>query len=227
VARGIASPWEKADAVGAVAPLLALVRDPVERADFVRRLALAIGLDERHVEASVRAVARGGEADVALDAAAHAHAAALSGPEARALGTLAQILLAHPETAAEVERGGLVASLPAGAWRTLLEALVASAASGGAEAGALADTLDGEARGLLLALAASDDADLDADGAARALREIATWFERRRIAEETRRLRADLRRDEGAAGETLAALQRQLERKKAALGLSSAPSSGR
>jgi DNA primase len=223
VARGVASPWEKADAVAAVAPLLALVRDPVERADFVRRLGLSIGLDGRHVEAAVRAASRGGEAEVAIDAASRP---ALTGPEARALRTLAQLLLAHPELAHEVERGGVVAGLAPGAWRTMLEALVAAARAGRAEASVLVDGLEGESRALLLELAALDEVVHEFESAARALREIVTWFERRRIAQETRRLRADLHRGEDASGDKLAALQRQLERKKVALGIVSAPSGG-
>jgi DNA primase len=42
-AAGCKTPWERADAVAAVVPLLALVADPVERGEFGRRLALAVG----------------------------------------------------------------------------------------------------------------------------------------------------------------------------------------
>lgn len=220
VARGVASPWQKSDAVGTVAPILALVADPVERADLVRQLALSVDLDARHVEASLRAVARGGAAEVALDAASRPPA---DGPEARALRTLAQLLLAHPELAAEVERAAFLASLPASGWRALLESILAAAVDGGANVAALLDGLEGEARSLLQELAVEDESVLDPAAAARALGEILGWFERRRIAEESRRLRSGGQTD----GDLLTAMQQQLERRKLALGIAPAPPGGR
>ena len=59
VAGGCDTPWEKADAVAAVAPLLAVLPDPVERGEYTRRLAMVCGSDARDVEAVVRRVARG------------------------------------------------------------------------------------------------------------------------------------------------------------------------
>ena len=55
-----ASPWERADAVGHVAPLLARIQDPVERGEFARQLALAVGTEPHDVEAAVRRELRGG-----------------------------------------------------------------------------------------------------------------------------------------------------------------------
>ena len=62
VGRGSSSPAEKADAVAAVAPLLALVPSGVERSGFAQRLALSVGTEARHVEAAVRAAERGEDA---------------------------------------------------------------------------------------------------------------------------------------------------------------------
>ena len=59
LAQGSATPAAKADAVAAVAPLLALIPSPVERAGFEQQLALSVGVEVRHVEAAVRAAQRG------------------------------------------------------------------------------------------------------------------------------------------------------------------------
>jgi len=59
VARGCKTPWEKADAVASVAPVLALVESAVERTDYCVQLAFAVGTEERHVQSAVRAAARG------------------------------------------------------------------------------------------------------------------------------------------------------------------------
>jgi DNA primase len=52
-AGGLSTPWERADAVHAVAPLVALVVDPVERGEFARLLAMRTGVREEDVEAAV------------------------------------------------------------------------------------------------------------------------------------------------------------------------------
>jgi len=61
VERGCSTPWEKSDAVAAVAPLLALVPDGVERSEFARRLALAVDVEASFVEQALRQARRGGE----------------------------------------------------------------------------------------------------------------------------------------------------------------------
>ncbi len=54
VAGGCATPWEKADAVAAVAPLLVLLPDPVERGETARQLSFAAGVPVAEVDAAVR-----------------------------------------------------------------------------------------------------------------------------------------------------------------------------
>ena len=52
---GCQSPWEKADAVASVAPLLALITDSVERGSYARQLALMAGVEVSEIEIALRA----------------------------------------------------------------------------------------------------------------------------------------------------------------------------
>ena len=75
--------------MAAVAPLLALVADPVERGEFARRLALAVGADAADVVAALRRERKGDEPE-----------AAPAGPrrqsdEDRHYATLLRLLLDH------------------------------------------------------------------------------------------------------------------------------------
>lgn len=56
---GCSTPAEKSDVVARVAPLVALVPDPVARVEWARRLAVAAGADREAVETVVRSSARG------------------------------------------------------------------------------------------------------------------------------------------------------------------------
>ncbi len=96
--RGCHSPWEKNDAVEAVAPLLALVGSPVERGELCTMLALAVGTETRYVEAALRAAARGEDPGEALPMGPR-----LEGSEMRQLRLLAKVLVDHPEYAEGVE----------------------------------------------------------------------------------------------------------------------------
>jgi DNA primase len=61
IGTGCATPWEKSDAVAAVAPLLARIPEAVERSEWARRLALAVDVEPGVVEQSLRRARRGGE----------------------------------------------------------------------------------------------------------------------------------------------------------------------
>jgi DNA primase len=92
VAKGCDTPWEKSDAVAAVAPLIALVPSAVERGEYCARVALAMGSEARHVEAAVRLVARGGDARDAMPVAPRRR-----GPEERKILQLVRRLLEHTQ----------------------------------------------------------------------------------------------------------------------------------
>ena len=102
VASGVSSPAEKADAVAALAPLLALISSPVEAGAYAKQLALAVDTEAHHVEAAVRAVRRGQDARDALPIAPRAEPA-----EVRKLRRLARGLVEHPHLATRVRSEGL------------------------------------------------------------------------------------------------------------------------
>jgi DNA primase len=113
------TPWQKADAVASVAPLLARVPSPLERGEYCARLAMAVGTETRHVEAAVRAAERGEDARDAVPVGPRR-----SGPEERNLRQLARCLVEHPELVSHVDRDGLAEILPSGAYADLVTAMV-------------------------------------------------------------------------------------------------------
>ncbi|MCP3986979.1 MAG: DNA primase [bacterium] len=150
VAEGISTPWERADAATAVVPLLALVPDPVERAEFTRQLAMATGVEPREIEAATRKIQTGeGSAEVVLQAGQR-----VRGPEHRHFELVLQVLLSHPELLAKAEDLVLCAPDPA-----LGE--VAREIASGARADVLLDRLEGEPKQILSKLAAEGLGDLE------------------------------------------------------------------
>ncbi|MEE8476489.1 MAG: DNA primase [Myxococcota bacterium] len=152
VARGCGTPWEKADAVASVAKLLALVRDPVECSEYGRHLALAAGTEERHVEAAVRAAARGEDPADAVPVEVRR-----SGPEPRLLQELARSLVEHPQLAQRIERDEFGELVEPGATSELILALIDAAAEPrGVGIEEIAQRLGPEACTLLRSLDASE-----------------------------------------------------------------------
>ena len=225
VAQGISTPWEKADAVAHVAPLLALVKDPVERAELVRRLAFAVEVEAHHVEVSVRTAARGGSSDALPNLVSSLRRDA---PEDRAARMVARLLLARPELARRVAETELVGMIPEGGWRELVLALHRSATAGqGALVSGLADRLGDEARSLLLALAITEEPELETQAAERALDETLARLSQRRRTREAKALTQRLRLSPKIDADLLAAKQQQLEQKKLALGFRPGTGTGR
>lgn len=206
VEGGCATPWEKADAVAAVVPLLARVPDPVERGAFAQRLALAAGSEPREVEAALRrALAPGRSADADAEEPRGRESAPEEAPS-RHLREAVRILLAHPQLA-EFEGADQVAeAAPGPVWRELAEALLVAAreatARGAAlDSGALAELADGlgdAARRRLDALAAPDDgAFADPERAARAFRDTIGRLRTVQVQRRQRELTERLRREPG------------------------------
>jgi DNA primase len=198
VARGVATPWAKADAVSAVAPLVARIPAAVERAEFVRQLALAVGSEAVHVEAAVRAAAAGASPSAAAEALPPAEARRIeSTPLERNLRRMAQCLLDYPQLAAEVELDLVSALLPADhplldvVKLLLCEDLRAGDALERAAAG-----LRPEAAALLRGLAA-EGSEIDLSGAERILIDTEVWLRRKAAKRRQRELTQQLH-DPGA-----------------------------
>ena len=224
-ARGRATPWEKADAVASVVRQLAAVRDPVERGEFARQLALAVDVRQDDVDAALRGELRKrgdvGEDEVTM-------MPRRTGPEARNARQLARIWIERPHLAARCgaeEIGALFSDPP---WNALLPTLrgAAEAAEADGQEGRsgldlhkVADSLEGEARAELAALAVESDR-FDPDAAERAVDDLLRWFRRRLEQQDRRNTTRRFREDpEANAREILETKQRQIEERRRAQGV--------
>ncbi len=207
VAAGCSTPWERADAVGAVTPLLARVQDPVERGEFTRRLALAAGTDAADVDAAVRRSVRG-DSEPEPDEYVPREA----GPEERHYVDILRILLDHPESRADLDADELVHGAPDPVWAVLAREIHGL---GGGDVSGLTDRLDEAPRRRLSALAALPAPGLeDPERARRAVLDKLAWLRRRRHRGEARATTAEMA--SGATDPTalLQEKQRQLERRR-------------
>lgn len=208
VADGVAEPWAKADAVARVSPHLARLGSAVERASWCERLALAVGTEARHVEAAVRAAARGEDAREAVPLAPQR-----SGPEERNLHQLARSLVEHPALGRKVAPDELGALLPTGPIRELITALVEAATEDRAvEIEELAAALSGPASSLLRAFAAGDVLP-DEDVAAQTIDDTLRWLRKKQLKRDKQQLTQRLRDPNEDAESILREKQQLISRK--------------
>ncbi len=195
IAGGVSTPWERADAVAAVVPLLTLITDPVERSEFGRRLAMATGVELQDIEGAIRKSRSGQDPTEAI-----ASRPRVRGPEDRHFEHILQYLITFPQFANEIE--DLVDLAPDPVQADLAKALL-----GGASAADLLDQLTGETRALLSKLSASDVPGLDEpEDARRAIHDTAAKV-RRIVGERARKeLTQRLREDPSLLGEKNAEL---------------------
>ena len=149
ISGGVSTPWERADAVAAVVPLLTLVSDPVERSEFGRRLAMATGVELQDIEAATRKARAGEDPTEAI-----ASRPRMRGPEDRHFESALQAIIAFPEFANEVP--DLVELAP----DPVLAELARELQTGDAAADLL-DRMAGPARALLSQLSASEAVGLE------------------------------------------------------------------
>jgi DNA primase len=189
VARGCSSPAEQADAVAAVAPLLALIPSGVERSGFAQRLALSVGTAVAHVEAGIRASLRGQDAREAVPIPVR-----MSAPEDRKIRQLARSLVDHPDLAGRVSRDEMHELVPAGPLHELIAALIDTAAEDrSVSLEELAGRLGADEARLLRQLSVSDDEAIDASAAARTIDDTIRWLRKERLGERLRALTKQLR----------------------------------
>jgi hypothetical protein len=128
------------------------VPDPVERGEFARRLALAVGTDAADVAAALRRERKSDEPE-----AAPAQPRRM-GPEDRHYATLLRLLIDHPAEFTSLDEPGLLELAPDAAWRELAVAVLAAPADALAS---LTDELEGEPRRRFSELANEPRPDLD------------------------------------------------------------------
>jgi DNA primase len=187
VAKGCATPWEKSDAVAAVAPLIALVPSAVERGEYCAQLALAVGTEPQHVGAAVQRAARGEDARDAVPVMPRR-----SGPEERNVLQLVRSLLDHPQHAQRISLDEVTALISDPSLADLVRALIEASRDGTrVDVEQVAEGLESETRNLLRALATADA--LDADTALRTIDDTVNWLRRRRHNEKGRALTEKMR----------------------------------
>lgn len=213
-ARGVATVWEKADAVAAVAPLLALVTDVIERTEWVRRLALATGTEPHAVERAIR-LAREGKSIAATPEALPATAPRACDADDRSAREIARALLRHPALVAHVDEDEALALVPDGLWRRAIAWLFARASADPAA------EVSPDLEGALRALEMEDVPERDLEEERLVLEQTITRLRRRRLSdarrETTRRFKQSSAPDAAAL---LAAKQRELDAKRAAVSAS-------
>ena len=187
-AAGCDSPAAKADAVAAVAPLLAKIPSGVERSAYAERLALSVGTEGRHVEAAIRAAARGEDARDAVPIPPQKR-----GPHERKIRQLARSLFDHPRLAERVPRDEVADLLPAGPLRELIAALLEAAAEDrSVPLEELAGRVGEEEARLLRQLAVADDV-LEERVAATTIDDTLRWLRKERLSQRSNALTRSLR----------------------------------
>jgi len=203
VARGCATPADKADAVAALAPLLVLLGSPVERGAYEEQLALAVGANTEDVRAAVRAQRRGEDPLDAMPVAPRVEAA-----EVRKLRQLARSLVEHPHLAPRVRPDPLFEAADHPVVELIRRLVGAAGEERRVELEELCQGLSAEARSLLYALAA-DDHPPEASAAERTVEDTNRWLERRAERAMQLELTERLRRGEADVFEILRAKQEE------------------
>jgi len=221
VRGGCATPWEKADAVAAVVPVLVLVADPVERGEYARRLAFEANVGIAEVEQALRKARAGSTSDEIQEQMESSPSSSRDLREVRWARSLARLLVDHPGLARALDRDELAQLLPSPPWDRVLPALVEACASGAPPAVAeLAERLGGEAGRELLALSVGDPPALVPPEAVGANGDSILRVRERRLAAQrratTRRFREEGRVD-------FAVKQREIEEGKRVQGLAPGP----
>ena len=228
LASGCASPAEKADVAERMARLIALIANPVKRGEYdVRRLALGANADPHAVGQVVRSAAVRSRAAQSQGDSEHPQPRRES-REDHHLRRLAALLVRNADLASDSLRDEIDQTLPRGSWQALLLCLIDAASadhtdsSGGVDLFAVEQELDSDAR-QRLGEAATLEVEFDEGASPRdILADMLGWFRKRRASEIAQGITRQLRANDTNLSETdtTLELQRRLEAKRAALGLS-------
>ena len=227
--QGCATPSEISDVVGHVAPLVALVADPVERSEYARRLAAASGARTDAVDSVVRAAGRG-ESAPRLASEPVVPRREPESLETRHLRQLARIVLCHPALATRHPRTTFETLLPDDSWKAVLLHLLDGACAGAGDAEGVAPTLDlhelgaqldEKARALLHEIAVDDEPIHGELPVEQVFDDLVRWFDSRRRAAERRVVTRRMSEPAADQATLLSEKQRQLDQRRSALGIDS------
>ncbi len=218
VARGCATPWEKADAVAAVAPLFALVPDAVERSERIRQLALAVDVEIAAVEQATLRARSGGET-----AAREAVPEPPRRDDRRVRWTLDLIaaIVSDPSLASVEPHDALLSLVPESPARTALSRALDEAARAGTVDVAAIDAADGAGAGedpvalaVLRSVVLDDRFAGDAERAKRVFADVVASLQEATQRDEGRDRRRRWQRQELSDAELLAEAQQRVERRR-------------
>ena len=233
--QGVATPDQKSDVVAHVAPLVARVSDAVSRDEYVRRLAMAVDASISAVGSIVRDAARGSkEAPRVDEEALGLSRARRDQPEERQLRAIARICLQRPDLIGDETALTFQDILPVGAWKSIIlqileaadEGLLLAGEQGGVDAFAIESRMDEEAQRRLREIAV-DDTPYDEDSSAeQVFGDLVGWFERRHADVRQKDLNRRMRDPNADQDALLAEKQKQLQDRRARMGVGSANPNG-
>ncbi|MEM9173741.1 MAG: DNA primase [Myxococcota bacterium] len=230
--QGVATPDQKADVVAHLAPLVARVSDAVSRDEYVRRLALAVDASGSAVAAIVRDAARGSQEAPQVDPASLGLARARRDqPEERQLRALARLCLQRPDLIGDETALTLQEILPVGAWKSIILQILQAADEGllltgerrGVDPMAIEARMDEEAQRRLREIAVDDTPYDENSSAEQVFDDLIGWFERRALDARQRELNRKMRDPNADQDALLAEKQKQLQERRARMGVGSAP----
>ena len=232
--HGCTTPSEKAAVVSQIAPLVGLYVDPVERAEYARRLAMVTGTDSAAVSEVVRGALNKSRARERRMSAHADHQDAASAPprlvetgpvgrEEQHLHLLTQLAFLHPTLLTESVRSEVDELIPAGKWKAILTLLIDAAQdgklddSGAIDLEIIAPLLDSEAAACLSRVAVDDMVEDSETPPQRVFEDVLNWFARRQRNEAEDSVTRQLRDPNADVEKLLAKKQKQLEERRAAM----------
>ncbi len=150
-------------------------------------------------------------------------------PEERQLRQLARVCLQRPDLISDEMALTLQDILPAGAWKSIILQILQAADEGlllagerkGVDAFAIESRMDEDARRRLREIAVDETPFDEDDGAEQVFDDLVGWFERRRLDARQREVNRRLRDPNADQDALLAEKQRQLQERRARMGVGS------